>query len=232
MTRGNLTKLKKKLIPEPDGEDVLRLRSGVVSAINSDGTCDVVISGVTVPKVPRLQGAIFAVGSKVQMITYRGSMLALGRVAAAGEGALLTRKSSSQNLNASSTTLQNVTGLSVPVAANAIYFWRAWILYSAASNTPDLRINYSIPSGASLKRTDWGPPSASTTAADTIDTTSMTTGDNGRGAGTSERSLYVEGELVTSTSAGTFQVQAAQVTSSTDLVSVNAGSRLQFQRYS
>lgn len=76
------TKLKKKLIPPPDGEDVTKMRSGVVSVVNANGTADVVISGVTVQGIPRLSGVDVAVGAVVQMISYRGSLLILGSTAA------------------------------------------------------------------------------------------------------------------------------------------------------
>jgi hypothetical protein len=78
------TKLRKKIIPEPDGEDVTKLRVGVVSAVNTNGTCDVAISGVTIPGVPRLAGADVYVGASVQIISYRGSLLILGLVATDG----------------------------------------------------------------------------------------------------------------------------------------------------
>lgn len=75
------TKLLAKLSPEPGGEDVLRLRTGVISAVNSDGTVDVAISGVVVPHVPRLAGTILSAASNVQVLSYRGSLLVLDAIA-------------------------------------------------------------------------------------------------------------------------------------------------------
>ena len=75
------TKLLAKLNPEPGGEDVLRLRTGVVSAVNSDGTVNVAISGVVIPHVPRLAGTILSAASNVQVLSYRGSLLVLDAVA-------------------------------------------------------------------------------------------------------------------------------------------------------
>lgn len=77
----NLTKLKKKLIPEPDGQDVLRLRTGVVSVLNANGTADVVVAGATIPGVKRLVESSITVGAVVQILSYRGSLLIVGRVA-------------------------------------------------------------------------------------------------------------------------------------------------------
>lgn len=78
------TKLRKKIVPEQDGQDVTRLRVGVVSAVNTNGTCDVAISGVTVAGVPRLAGADVYVGGSVQILSYRGSLLILGLSATDG----------------------------------------------------------------------------------------------------------------------------------------------------
>jgi hypothetical protein len=75
----DFTKLLEKLVPEPGGEDVLRLRTGVVSAIGaSSGAVTVTVSGVDVPNVPVLGSAMFPVGSVVQILSYRGSLLIIG----------------------------------------------------------------------------------------------------------------------------------------------------------
>lgn len=81
------TKLRQKLNPEPDGQDVLRLRVGVVTAINANGTCDVTVSGTTVPNVSRLQEATVSVGAVVQMLSYRGAMMIIGRAASSSQNA-------------------------------------------------------------------------------------------------------------------------------------------------
>ena len=72
------TKLLAKLDPQPGGEDVARMRTGVVDAVNSDGTVDLGISGIVIPDVARLAGSIVAVGMVVNVISYRGSLLVIG----------------------------------------------------------------------------------------------------------------------------------------------------------
>lgn len=72
------TKLRKKLTPDPGAEDVLRLRVGVVDAVGLDGVVDLLISDVLVPGVPVLGGAQFDVGSVVQVLSLRGSMMVIG----------------------------------------------------------------------------------------------------------------------------------------------------------
>lgn len=81
MAATNLSKLRKKLVPQPDGQDVLRLRTGVVVSVNADGTVDVTVSSVTLTGLPRLDGLLLAEGETVQIVSYRGSLLVLGRVA-------------------------------------------------------------------------------------------------------------------------------------------------------
>jgi hypothetical protein len=79
----DISQIKKKLVPTPDGQDELRLRTGVVDAINANGTVDIVLSGVTMTNVPVLAtGYTLTVDRAVQVATYRGSMLVLGHVTA------------------------------------------------------------------------------------------------------------------------------------------------------
>jgi len=74
----NLSKIKKKLNPEPDGQGLLRLQAATVSAIASDGTVDLTLNGATVQDVPVLGSARFVSGQSVQVLSYRGSLLVLG----------------------------------------------------------------------------------------------------------------------------------------------------------
>lgn len=74
----DLTQIKKKILPPQDGQDELKLRVGTVQAIGSDGTVTVTLSGVNVPGVAVLSGAAFAVGTVVQVLSYRGSLLVIG----------------------------------------------------------------------------------------------------------------------------------------------------------
>lgn len=144
---------------------------------------------------------------------------------------IMARKAVDETAPVSSAVVQDDDALFVAVEANGVYFVTAWLRFVAVSVTPDLRLNYSYPAGASFARADWGAPSASTTSADSIDTTVATTADNGRGALTLERSLMVMGELTVGATAGTFRVRFGQVTSSVDSVTMKAGSRIMLQRF-
>lgn len=100
----DLSKIKNKLNPPPDGQDVLRLKVGVVSAIDSStGSVTVTMNGVDIPSVPVLGSARFIVGASVQVLSYRGSLLVLGSSGAvASQPVQLT----------GSTTLGNTTSTS------------------------------------------------------------------------------------------------------------------------
>lgn len=82
----DLSQIKKKLQPVQDGQDTLRLRTGVVSAVNANGTVDVVLSGVTMTNLPRLSESVVGVDEPVQILSYRGSLLVIGGVAPSVSG--------------------------------------------------------------------------------------------------------------------------------------------------
>ena len=149
-----------------------------------------------------------------------------------GFAPIMARKTVDEDAPTSAASVQDDDELFIAVKTNSIYFVWAWILYTAASNTPDLRINWSVPSGASVKRAEWGVPSTNTTAADSIDTTTATTGDNGRGAGTAEKTLLIMLEVITAGTAGNLKFRFGQVTSSADKVTVKTGSRIMAWKYS
>jgi len=104
------TKLLSKLIPEAGGEDTARLRTMVVSSVNSDGTVNLSTSGVIIPNIPRLSNAAVIVGEPVQVLTIRGSAIVLGPVAAGVGGAFGWRPIASGSLAG-----QSQVSISVPV---------------------------------------------------------------------------------------------------------------------
>lgn len=80
MTTADYTKLLNKLVPKAGGEDTARIRTMVVSSVNSDGTVNLSTSGVIIPDIPRLGNAAVIVGEPVQVLTIRGSAIILGPV--------------------------------------------------------------------------------------------------------------------------------------------------------
>lgn len=82
------TKLRAALSPLPQisGDEKTSLRVGEVTLIHVfDGTVDVSLGGAEITDVPVLDGVIVNVGSIVQMLTYRGSLLVIGTVAATSD---------------------------------------------------------------------------------------------------------------------------------------------------
>ena len=76
------TKLLNKLVPSPGGEDTVRMRTATVTAINSNGTVRISVSGVTIPvDIPRLASSGMLIGDTVSVISFRGELLVIGPVA-------------------------------------------------------------------------------------------------------------------------------------------------------
>lgn len=72
------TRLIEQLDPQLDGEDPLKPRTATVNAVNSNGTLNIVLSGVIIPNVPRLSSVGAVVGDVVQVQSSRGSLLVIG----------------------------------------------------------------------------------------------------------------------------------------------------------
>jgi hypothetical protein len=80
----DLTKIKKKIVPVPDGQDVLRLRTAPITALQSNGTVTVNLNNTLVTDVPVLSGASVIVGMTAQILSYRGSLMVIGISGSAG----------------------------------------------------------------------------------------------------------------------------------------------------
>lgn len=143
---------------------------------------------------------------------------------------ILVRKTTNENAPASSAAVQDDDELFCAVEANAIYLVEGFFRFTAGSNTPDIRFNYSYPAGASFARFELGRTPASTATADTIESSVATTGDTGRGAGTTQTSLMMWGDLQIGATPGTFRVRFGQVTADVALVTMNLGSWLRLTK--
>lgn len=122
----NYTKLLAKLDPQPGGEDTARMRTGLVDAINADGTVDLGISGIVLPDVPKLDGVVVVVGQVVNVISYRGSLLVIGASAtedsSAGGFRLVKRADSASSLGAiGATEVTLISVADVPFRAGRAY---------------------------------------------------------------------------------------------------------------
>lgn len=114
------TKLRKKLIPEPDGQDTLVLRVGTISAIDAatGSTTVTLVDGAVVPAVPVLGSARFAVGTVVQILSYRGSLLVIGGAASKGSQPAELTTVSAGNGTTTATGFTNVLTVTAPVLSS------------------------------------------------------------------------------------------------------------------
>src|SRR5690554_7809445 len=76
------TKLLNKLVPSPGGEDTVRMRTATVTAINSNGTVRISVSGVTITvDISRLASSGMLISVTVSVISFRGELLVIGTIA-------------------------------------------------------------------------------------------------------------------------------------------------------
>jgi hypothetical protein len=144
---------------------------------------------------------------------------------------LMVRKTSNESAPLNAAAVQDDDELFISVEANAKYLVEGFFRFTAASNTPDMRFNYSYPSGASFARFELGAPAASTTTADTVEAAVATTGDTIRGAGTTQRGMLMWGDLQVGATAGTFRVRFGQgAADAVNATTMNLGSWLRLTK--
>lgn len=163
-------------------------------------------------------------------MTAVSGILAGARITAAmlqGIAPLGALKTSDQSVT-SSTVLVNDNALSVPVAANAGYLVFAMLDYEGGTQgAADLKFQWTGPSGATLVLsfvyypTAGGVGANTNLAAITGLSVTRTAGTNGAGV---TLPVFMFGTLRTASTAGTFQLQWAQNTSSATPTIVHAGS--------
>lgn len=114
------TKLRQKLTPDPGAEDVLRLRVGTVDAVGLDGVVDIIDgAGVLIPNVPVLGGAQFSVGSVVQILSFRGSLMVIG---ASGALASEPKELTGSSVNLGSTNSTSFTNTLTATGTHGVMF--------------------------------------------------------------------------------------------------------------
>lgn len=144
---------------------------------------------------------------------------------------LLARKTTNESAPLNAAAVQDDDELFCAVEANAKYLVEGFFRFTAGSNTPDLRLNYSYPAGASFARFELGAPAASTATADTVEAAVATSGDTIRGAGTTQRGMLMWGDLQTGANAGTFRVRFGQGTAdAVNAITMNLGSWLRLTK--
>ena len=132
----------------------------------------------------------------------------------------------------SSTTLQNDNDLSAPVAANASYIFEIYLDFEGGTQgSSDLKLQLIGPSGTAIRyQIICGDTSGNPyVAGGQTQLTTPAAGTNGAGT---FMALSMKGTVVTGSSAGTFQLQWAQHTSSGTGTIVHVGSSLMLTRVS
>lgn len=150
------TALVRKLTPERDGEPHTHLRTGVVDAVNSDGTLDIEMSGgIIVPDVPKLAGAYAPVNAVVQMISFRGSLLVIGAIAdtsgGQSSGRINTAIRTSTSSTATTTEIQ-IDSVTAALVTGRTYkvVWDLPVTTSVATDVHFLRIREDNTTGTQL----------------------------------------------------------------------------------
>lgn len=128
------------------------------------------------------------------------------------------------NCTQSNTTYEDVTGLAIAAAANEIITFTIRLLYNTGL-TPDIKFQFTIPAGATLKYFQEEivlNGGTSFTAVPTVKDDSDEMWLNGHA--TLDQVLILSGVLLNSSTAGDLQIQAAQLTSDASTTNVLAGS--------
>ena len=115
----------------------------------------------------------------------------------------------------SNTTLEDVTGLSITLAANEIFTFTAWLPYES-TETADAKIGFTVPSGATMNFTRTIYAVAGGTVGATAYVFAGASAETlavGAAVGDDPNCAIYNGVVINSSTAGNFQVQLAQAVS-------------------
>lgn len=161
-----------------------------------------------------------------------GNATVTGDLTVGGVGQILYAASTAnQNLTVSSTAMQNVTNLVIAVAANGVYTFSATIFYTG-NGTNDIKLGFTLPSGAAIDFGGHGPEVAMSSAATAlISTQNVVNGSTPTtpipyGATGTASTVFLQGQIRVGANAGNVQLQAAQNTSNASATVVVARTNL------
>lgn len=140
---------------------------------------------------------------------------------------LFARKTSDQSIT-SSTTYQTDTQLTLSLAANAVYTFEAFVVYSTPA-AADFKQQWVIPSGATIQWSPWalsGDPSADTGSIRVISGNAVGFASTTGAPSTTLLAARPIGLVITSSTAGAFTYQWGQNTSDPATTAVHANSWL------
>jgi len=133
----------------------------------------------------------------------------------------------------STTTLTNVTQMFIPVEANATYKLEGFLEYTGetfALGPGDLKLDMSIPAGATLRWSHLGAVVNSANAMDSVVMAAGTVRPLGTYGTSTDLAAVVSGRLTTGANSGFLQLKAAQNTACATPTTLRAGSWLTLSR--
>lgn len=138
-------------------------------------------------------------------------------------GSTIVRKTSDETMN-NDNTLQDDDDLKIAMAANEVWYFEAMLTHIAASSgTPDIKIAFTVPSGATLI---WSGIGLGVSGAANVETEIVSGTAAAFGGGGDSHTIQVKGIVIMSTTAGDLQLQWAQNTATAEDTDMKAGSWL------
>lgn len=126
------------------------------------------------------------------------------------------------------TTFGNIAGLSSPVATNTVYRMAGRLKVTGANATHDMKVQWSLPAGASVEWSVYGMTTAQTANPVSVDM-GQGSGSHARGTLATTLTFLIEGTITTAGTAGTAQLQGSQNTSDAGALSFDAGCYFELQ---
>ena len=169
-------------------------------------------------------GATGATGAASTVAGPTGPTGETGATGAAGNSAVMVRKTVDESVT-NSTTLQNDDNLKISLAANDAYEFSGMLFVSSTNATPDVKVTFTVPSGATIRWFGEGFGDGYSVSADCVEA-SGTTFTITLAANSALATVKFNGIVVNSPTAGNLQLQWAQNASNAAAVKVEARSFL------
>ena len=129
----------------------------------------------------------------------------------------------------SSTTLQNDNNLVINVGANEVWEFETYLMVTAGSATPDFKMAFTVPSGATLRWSASFYTSAGSAYSGVITASASAIGFPT--TGTVTETVLVKGIVANGATAGTLQFQFAQNTSNNQAITVKQNSYMKASKF-
>lgn len=168
-------------------------------------------------------------GNAASPLTY--TLTVNGNLAVNGIGQTIAVIKTADESVTSSTTLQNDDHLVAALSANATYIVDGYLMvFGSTPSTGDLKFDFTIPSGATMKYTSFGvvasSPATSYEATVNPNSTARVVGTNG----STDMGCNIRAYITVSSTSGNVQLRWAQNASNGTATGLRAGSHLRFTR--